>query len=202
MPLNDALFFCAPLAGVILLNFADVMVAYVPLSKAQLGVYTAAAVVPKAMVTLTQPIVQIMLPVIVHVRGEARSIRGAVLKAAGSALVMGVASTGILWAASGAVCGGRYGIRSCDPSLMLMLMIAAIPVSVLRVLTVADASVRRYWVIVLSVGGAILFSVVAFLNRTPAFNLALVYTIVCGATLSAYVLAGIVHRQLHMRLAR
>jgi hypothetical protein len=201
MPLSDALFFCVMLGGIILLNFADVMVAYVALTRVELGAYTAAAVVPKAMVTLTQPIVQIMLPVVAHIRSEARSVRAAILKSAGAALAMGIVSIGILWVASGAVCGGHYGIRSCDPSLMLMLMLAAIPVSVLRVLMVADASIRRYWGIALSVGGAMLFSIVALLRETTAFNLASEYMIVCGASLSAYVLVGTWRRGMQMCLA-
>ena len=59
--LRRALAFCSAFVGFVLFNNADIFLAYLILSPADLGVYTASSVLPKAIVTATQPVVQIIL---------------------------------------------------------------------------------------------------------------------------------------------
>jgi O-antigen/teichoic acid export membrane protein len=184
--LRQALPFCAGLGGVVLLHNVDVMVAYLTLNSTQFGVYTAAAVLPKAIVAISQPIVQIMLPVIAHLRGEGGNMREAVFKAVGMVLVVVVSCAGALWALAGNVCGTRYGIQSCNPSLMLLLATAAIPISLIRTLTVADASLGRYWVFAVPFAGLALFIGSQYLHMSASFNLAKTYSIVCWITFATY----------------
>src|SRR5580692_11715753 len=54
--LRRALAFCSAFVGFVLFNNADIFLAYLTLSPADLGIYTASSVLPKAIVTATQPV--------------------------------------------------------------------------------------------------------------------------------------------------
>src|SRR6202045_887438 len=68
--LRRALAFCSAFVGFVLFNNADIFLAYLILSPADLGIYTASSVLPKAIVTATQPVVQIILAVVISIQGE------------------------------------------------------------------------------------------------------------------------------------
>src|SRR6202023_3219250 len=81
--LKHVLPFCTALGGFVLLSNADVLVAYLKLTGAQLGAYSASAVLPKAIVTATQAVSLVILPVATHIRGESANMRPALVKAIG-----------------------------------------------------------------------------------------------------------------------
>src|ERR1700724_1205085 len=60
--LKHVLPFCTALGGFVLLSNADVLVAYLKLTGAQLGAYWASAVLPKAIVTAPHAVSLVMLP--------------------------------------------------------------------------------------------------------------------------------------------
>ena len=76
--LRRALAFCSAFVGFVLFNNADIFLAYLILSPADLGIYTASSVLPKAIVTATQPVVQIILPVVISIQGEGEDTSQAV----------------------------------------------------------------------------------------------------------------------------
>ena len=123
---------------------ADVLIAYVIMPGPALGTFSAAAVLPKAIVTATLPLTQVMLPVVVSIHGRVSERRLATAKAALLALALASACLAVLWGTSDLVCGGPFGIRSCEPQLMLLLGTAAIPLAILRTLVVADLGVGQY----------------------------------------------------------
>jgi O-antigen/teichoic acid export membrane protein len=148
VPLNwrAAVPFCTAFGGLVLLNNADIFIAYLTMDVAGLGTYSAAAVLPKAILTATQPIVQTIFPVVIRLHEDADQPELAIAKALGLALAVALAGVAVLWGGADIVCGGPYGIRFCSPILMILLAVAAVPLAVIRVWTTSDLGRHRYWV--------------------------------------------------------
>jgi O-antigen/teichoic acid export membrane protein len=146
-PLNwrAAIPFCTAFGGLVLFNNADIFIAYLTMDVTNLGAYSAAAVLPKAILTATQPIVQTIFPVVIHLHEDAAQPDRAIAKALGLALAVAVAGVAVLWGGVDIVCGGPYGIRFCSPILMTLLAVAAIPLAVIRVWATSDLGRHRYW---------------------------------------------------------
>lgn len=175
LDLLEVLPFCSAYAGFVLLNNVDILIAYFALNTTQLGVYSAAAVLPKAIVTATQPIAQIILPILIAVKSQAAQMRHAVIRAIGVTAAMGLAALGILWGASSAVCGRGFGIRYCEPNLMIALAMAAVCLAVTRVAITVDLGQKLYWLAHLPLFGCLLFAVVELIARPTTDGLASSY---------------------------
>lgn len=185
---SQAVPFCTAYAAFVILNYADVIVAYRLLNESQLGFYSAAAVLGKIIMMATQPIVQLLLPLVVGSEHETIDRRKKVVKA--GALTAGLAAVviGLLWVGRGAVCGSQVGFRYCDPSLIFILALAGSCLAMLRVLVTAELANRRYWIAHMPVVAIVLFAVLAIPSASSSYRLAVSYVIVCGAALA---LAGI-----------
>ena len=81
----------------VLINNADILLAFLLLRRDALNVYAASALLPKAIVTATFPVAQIILPVIVERRAMGLRIRGSLLKGLAMAMAMGAIAAGLLW---------------------------------------------------------------------------------------------------------
>jgi len=171
--------FCTAMGVFVVLSNADVLIAYLKLSGAELGAYAASAILPKAIVTATQPVTQVVLPVATHIRGESVKIREALLKAVAMTLALAIFGAGALWLASGEACGGHYGIKFCDAPVLLILASAAVAVAVIRTAIVADLlgghRLRPHVPIV----ALILFAATNWLGHPSGTELAMRYSIVC-----------------------
>jgi O-antigen/teichoic acid export membrane protein len=185
---------CAALGGFVVLNNADVLVAYLKLSAAELGVYSASAVLPKAIVTATQAVSLVILPVATHIRAESVSIRPALAKAIGLTFALAALGALALWLVLGEACGGGFGIKFCDPALLLWLAGAAIAVSVARTAIIADVLGGRRWRPQLPVAAAALFAAAAWLGATGGMRLAVYYAIMCWLLLGIFALAKLAER--------
>jgi O-antigen/teichoic acid export membrane protein len=171
--------FCTAMGAFVVLSNADVLIAYLKLSGAELGAYAASAILPKAIVTATQPVTQVILPVATHIRGESLKIREALLKAVGMTFALAIFGAAALWLASGEACGGRYGIKFCNPSVLLALAIAAVAVAVIRTAIVADLlggyRLRPHVPIV----ALVIFAVTNWLGHPSGTELAMRYSVIC-----------------------
>ena len=201
--LRRALAFCSAFVGFVLFNNADIFLAYLILSPADLGIYTASSVLPKAIVTATQPVVQIILPVVISIQGEGEDTSQAVMKAIFAAFALGAAAFVVLWAGSDLACGSPHGIRFCTPPLMLLLAAAAVPLSVIRTLVTADVAHGRYWLPHLPFLALAVFAAVMTLTKVsgPAENLhlATTYLYACWGLLAFWAAAGIFRGRLFAR---
>jgi O-antigen/teichoic acid export membrane protein len=201
--LRRALAFCSAFVGFVLFNNADIFVAYLILSPADLGIYTASSVLPKAIVTATQPVVQIILPVVISIQGEGEDTSQAVMKAIFAAFVLGAAAFVVLWAGSDLACGSAHGIRFCTSPLMLLLAAAAVPLSVIRTLVTADVAHGRYWLPHLPFLALVIFAAAMTLTMVsgPAENLhlATTYLYSCWGLLAVWAVAGIFRGRLFGR---
>jgi O-antigen/teichoic acid export membrane protein len=201
--LRRALAFCSAFVGFVLFNNADIFLAYLILSPADLGIYTASSVLPKAIVTATQPVVQIILPVVISIQGEGEDTSQAVMKAIFAAFALGAAAFVVLWAGSDLACGSPHGIRFCTPPLMLLLAAAAVPLSVIRTLVTADVAHGRYWLPHLPFLALAVFAAAMTLTKVsgPAENLhlATTYLYACWGLLAFWAAAGIFRGRLFAR---
>ena len=201
--LRRALAFCSVFVGFVLFNNADIFLAYLILSPADLGVYTASSVLPKAIVTATQPVVQIILPVVISIQGEGEDTSQAVMKAIFAAFALGAAAFVVLWVGSDLACGSPHGIRFCTSPLMLLLAAAAVPLSVIRTLVTADVAHGRYWLPHLPFLALAVFAAAMTLTKAsgPAENLhlAATYLYACWGLLAFWAAAGIFRGRLFAR---
>jgi O-antigen/teichoic acid export membrane protein len=193
--LRHTLGFCSAFVGCVLFINADIFVAYLSLQPAELGVYTASSVLPKAIVTATQPIVQIILPVVVSIKGEGQDTTRAVIKAIAAAVVLGGAAFYVLWIGSDIACGGPYGIRFCDAPLLLLLAASAVPLSVIRTLVTVDIAHGRYVLPHLPFVAIAVFAAAVTLTQTAGqhtgAHLAMTYLFSCWTLLLSWTVAGV-----------
>ena len=201
--LRRALAFCSAFVGFVLFNNADIFLAYLILSPADLGIYTASSVLPKAIVTATQPVVQIILPVVISIQGEGEDTSQAVMKAIFAAFALGAAAFVVLWLSSDLACGAPHGIRFCTSPLMLILAAAAVPLSVMRTLVTADVAHGRYWLPHLPFLALVGFAGVMVLTKASGsaenLHLATTYLYSCWGLLAFWAAAGIVRRRFFAR---
>jgi O-antigen/teichoic acid export membrane protein len=186
---------CVALTGFILLSNADVLVAYVTLSATALGTYSASALLPKAIITATHAVSQVILPVASHIRSEGSSVRVALAKAV--ALTSALAGLGALglWLVATPACGGSIGIQFCDRTLLLLLAGAAIAVSVIRTAVVADVIADRRWRPHLPLAVFVAFTGVGSVLRPDAASLAALYSLACWGLLAVLALSQLVERR-------
>jgi hypothetical protein len=177
--LAHALPFCTALGGFVLLSNADVLVAYLKLAGTELGAYAASAVLPKAIVTATQPVAQVVLPVATAIRGESLSTREALRKAVGLTFALAALGAAALWILSGEACGGRFGIQFCDPTLLLLLAAASVAVSVIRISMIAEIlsgrTLRAHFPIV----AFAVFALASWFVSSDGTRLAVSYLVLC-----------------------
>jgi O-antigen/teichoic acid export membrane protein len=184
--------FCVTLGAFVILSNADVLMAYLKLNAVELGIYAASAVLPKAIVTATQPVAQVILPVATSIRGDNLKIREALLKALGMTFVLAVSGAGALWLISGEACGGRFGIKFCDQGLLLLLAGAAIAVSVTRTAVIADVLGGRLWRPLLSAVALVTFAAANWPGSSTRTTLAASYSVICWLLLGVLVAAKLV----------
>jgi len=181
--------FCTALGSFVVLSNADILIAYLKLTGVELGAYAASAILPKAIVTATQPVTQVILPLTTHIRGETRKIREALFKAIGLTFAMAALGAGVLWLISGEACGGRYGIKLCNSAIVLVLAVGAIAIAVTRAAIIADLLGDRRWRPHLPVLALAVFAAVSWFSRPSAIELAIQYSIICWLPLFILVAA-------------
>ncbi|MAM69243.1 MAG: hypothetical protein CMM12_10850 [Rhodospirillaceae bacterium] len=124
--------------------WADVIVAYLVLDRATLGVYAASSVLPKALLTATLPVLQVAFPVAVNATSSRTPDHTPPLaRTLGITLLIGV--TGILFvlALQDTLCGGHWGIRLCRPDWLLPLFVATLAFCLVRAIAVVQLGRAR-----------------------------------------------------------
>jgi O-antigen/teichoic acid export membrane protein len=170
---------------ILVTNF-DVLVAYLILTNDQLGVYSASSILPKAIVTATLPITQVMLPVMSVAGAEWQPRRNALLKALGLCSSLSALGVAVLMAGSELICNDRFGIRFCSTGLLATLALSAIPLALLRVLIVAGLALPTQHHVIFPGLAVLAFTVISLAwIRTPD-GLAFVYTGFCWLFLMIY----------------
>jgi O-antigen/teichoic acid export membrane protein len=173
----------------VLINNVDVLLAYVILSNDELGSYSASSLLPKAIVTATLPVSQVMLPVMSVASDEAPRPWTAVLKALAVSAFLSAAGAGILAAGGDVACNDEFGIRCCSPWLLALLSLGAIPLSISRVLVVAGLGLHSEHHIVPALASLVGFVLIVVIWVASPGMLALSYIGFCWLFMLGYGLA-------------
>jgi O-antigen/teichoic acid export membrane protein len=128
----------------ILLNNIDILVGYLVLPRAELDAYAASALLPKAVVTATYAIAQVVLPVIAEQRSAGARFRQSAVKALGLSAVAAIAAVALLWFAVPFAQQTVFAIRKLDVELLKVLAIGSVALSVLRIIVVVEVALHRY----------------------------------------------------------
>jgi O-antigen/teichoic acid export membrane protein len=179
----------------VLISNVDVLLAYVVLSNEELGAYSASSFLPKAIVTATLPVTQVMLPVMSASSEQQPRRLTALLKALGVTAFISTAGVVVLVLGADLACNDRFGIRFCAPWLLGVLALGAIPLSLSRVLMVAGLALDSDRRIIVPAAVVIGFAVAASVWAASPSTLAVIYTGFCWLFAFAYALVTSYDRQ-------
>jgi hypothetical protein len=173
----------------VLMNNVDILVGYWWLSPAASDAYAASSLLPKAIVTATFPVAQVVLPVIVDRKSSGMLFRHSILKAIVLVAAMGIAAAAVLWLSVPFYQTTPIAIRGLDFPLMMLLAAGAVALGTWRVLVVVEVAIQQFALGIVQVVPIILFIAVCMVVEPSASNLALAYTavswafLVCGSLL-------------------
>ena len=174
----------------ILLNNVDMLVGYWLLSRAELDAYAASALLPKAIITATFAVAQVVLPVVTDQRVGGRSFRLSVVKGVAIATGMAAAAASLLWATIPFIQGTPVAIRGLDFELMSILAVGAVALSTVRMLVVVEVALQRYAVGFAQAGAIALFVILCVKSNAGPLRIAELYLITSAAFLLLISLAG------------
>jgi hypothetical protein len=162
----------------VLFNNLDILAAYFLLPRIDLGIYTASALLPKAIVTATFAVAQVILPVLTARRTTGLPLGRTLIKGVG--LTLGVASgafvllsTGVPWLQS-----TPLAIRGLDLELMRMLAIGAVAFCALRVLVVIEVALQQYAIGIAQAGAVVVFALLCTGSPASPVRIAELYVMV------------------------
>jgi hypothetical protein len=121
--------------------YFDVILAYFILSSDKFGAYSASSVLPKMIFTGLMPVMLMLFPLIIS---ETAIVRAATVRRIGFVLsLLAAAAALVLIVVSPIVCESRYGLRYCQATPFDDMLVALIPLTLLRLLVfVAFAGIR------------------------------------------------------------
>lgn len=143
---------------VIVVSNLDVLFSYFLLSDVDLGIYSASSVFPKAILVVIMPLLQMLFSLMVGSRVSNQNFRLVVGKTGGVVLALAVAGAGAVWIMSSWLCGGRWGLRLCEPGTLDVLLFSVVPLALMRVVILLQFARGRDWIPV-----ALILPVLAYL---------------------------------------
>ena len=170
--------FIASFSLFILLCSLDILIAYWRLPKAMLDVYAASAFLPKAIVTATLPVAQIVLPVIISQRADGLSARFSIVKAFGLVTLVGLAAALFLVVALPLLQQTPLAVRKLDMGIVSTLALGAVALGAARLAMVIRLSADQRGLALLQSGPIIAIAAWGLLGDVDAAGLANVYAVV------------------------
>jgi O-antigen/teichoic acid export membrane protein len=164
----------------------DVLLTYLLLKDEALGAYSASSVFPKGILVIVTPLLQMLYPMMVG-RLEAptdifrvfqKSV--VVIFTLSSAIALGV------FGFSGLLCGGRWGLRLCEPFPLELLLISAVTLSVLRTLVLYQSARGRDWTALSMMVPAVAYLWIALASERNVATVAKEFTAFSGLLLLYY----------------
>ncbi len=138
LPLLSLLPAAAGFALVALASNLDVLLGYFVLGESELGVYSASSVFPKAALVVIMPLLQMLIPSMIGADPSGHHFVSVTARIAGIILALTAAGSGVIWLLSNQLCGGRWGLKLCEPSILGILLISVVPQSLLRTLAIVE----------------------------------------------------------------
>jgi O-antigen/teichoic acid export membrane protein len=135
--------------SLILVSNMDVLLSYLLLRDSTLGVYSASSVLPKGILVVVTPLLQMLYPMMVWHEKAPPNLRLVVQKSAGTIFLLSSAMALAVFGFSGLLCGGSWGLRLCQPFPLKYLLVATVMLSVLRALVLIQSARGRDWMALL-----------------------------------------------------
>jgi hypothetical protein len=132
-------------SSLIVVSNLDVLLAYLLLRDSTLGVYSASSVLPKGILVIVTPLLQMLYPMMVWHDKAPTDVRLIVQKSAGTIFLLSSAMAVAVFGFSGLLCGGSWGLRLCQPFPLKYLLVATVMLSVLRALVLIQSARGRDW---------------------------------------------------------
>jgi O-antigen/teichoic acid export membrane protein len=131
--------------SLIVVSNLDVLLTYLLLKDDALGAYSASSVFPKGILVVVTPLLQMLYPMMVGRDDAPRDIRRVFQKSVVVILALSGAIAVGVFGFSGLLCGGKWGLKLCQPVPLELLLISAVTLSVLRALVLYQSARGRDW---------------------------------------------------------
>jgi hypothetical protein len=135
------------------------------------------------MMVVTLPLVQILFPGMMSSKPSDRGSQNFALKSGMALAIITGGGVVAIWLMSQFLCGGRWGVKLCDPSLLSPMLFSVVPLSLLRVLVLLQFARRRDWLASWLVVPTAVFVFAAGSSHWNAGNLAVAFSIFTGISL-------------------
>jgi O-antigen/teichoic acid export membrane protein len=123
----------------------DVLVSYFLLSETELGIYSASSILPKAILVVTMPLLQMLFPMVAAHDPSVHGLRVVLGKSGVVIFGLTAGAAFFAWATSGWLCGGTWGVKYCEAPTMNILLLSAVPLVLLRGLALLQFARGRDW---------------------------------------------------------
>jgi hypothetical protein len=187
MPLLPSLRSLVPVvlgySSLIVLSNMDVLLAYLLLKNDALGIYSASSVLPKGILVIITPLLQMLFPMMVWNDKAAGNIRLIVQKAAATIFLLSSAMALAVFAFSGLLCGGSWGLKLCQPFPLKYILVATVMLSVLRALVLIQSARGRDWMAISLFAPAAAYLWIAEVSGRSVDTVAIEFMVFTGVVL-------------------
>lgn len=192
---KDFITFSSAFGLFVLLAYLDVGLAYLKFTPEVLGRYSASNVIPKGIVTFALPILQVAFPAMAAKRVSSRIDGTMVIKGVVATLLVAGGACLIAYLGEPLLCGG-IGIAGCTTPLMDMMLVAVVPLCMLRLAITTQFALRarRQGPVLLAL--IVLCALVLTTWATTPAQLATGYAVATIAVTMAYLLFALAPRLL------
>lgn len=173
-----------------LLQYLDVLLAWLTQDPISFGGYSAATVFPKAIVVLAMPLAQVAFSIFLERRAKGQGMMGNIAKASFlTAVIVLLAIGSTILAIRMGLCGAGGVVAACPGDLGETLVWTALPLSLVRLLATAQFARGADWhpfTLLVPVMAFAAFWLVG--SRSSGLDLASAYTLFCWVAFGWYVL--------------
>lgn len=175
-------------ATFVVISNLDIVLAYFVLSEQELGVYAASTILPKGVLLITMPVMQVIFPVIVkRVQGSGLD-RSLTIRAFTITIAVATVGAMSILLFDDLLCTSEFGIAHCSLSLLPLLTISSIPFCLVRLFTMFHYATHRDWLPMLLLIPALMFSVFILESSVDKEDLARYFVTFSCATCFFYTL--------------
>lgn len=141
---------------VVLVSNLDVLFGYITLQQADLSIYSASSVFPKGALVVIMPLLQMLIPAMISTDPTKRPSILLTARIGGVIAALCAVGSFLVWLLADQLCGSRFGLKLCAPSLLAILLISVVPLSLLRTMAIIEFAHGRelvlLWLIVPALG--------------------------------------------------
>jgi O-antigen/teichoic acid export membrane protein len=193
--------FIAGYGLMIAMSNLDILLSYFLLPQADVGVYSASSIFPKAILVVTMPLLQMLFPMLLHQHASNRDFKVMMLKSLGVVAVLTAAGTAMVWLTADWLCGGSWGLRNCQPGPLDILLLSVVPLALLRILVLLQFTRGQDWLAIWLAIPTVLYVWVAWHSARDITTVAWQFAGFSGAALVFLLLVQAVAEMLRPRLA-